>query len=190
MKRLTIIFLTLICLAFQTTDYNTEFSGVVLTETHFGDLDLTQLNNENIGSKVKSAFPELRMTKKTGKQDGPDFDFYLMSNEEMENIFFISMDGYDSTTVQTLWTKNKEIEDQYGVQVHQTTAELLKKRPNLRFHSDLHYNIYASENGSRIEYGLSGDFKAINDSTFVSNDYSVDKWQVEKMYVELIQWRK
>lgn len=190
MKRLTTIFLTLICLGFQPTINKTDLIKVVLTETHFGNLDLSHLNNEYIRSKVKSAFPDYSLTKKTGKKDGPDFDFYLISNENSKNIFFISIDGYESTTVKTVWTKIQEIKDKYEVQVHQTTEELLKKRPNLRFHSDFHYNIYASEKGSKIENGLLGDFKAINDTTFVSDDYSVEKWQVEKMYVELIQWRK
>lgn len=190
MKRLTIIFLTLICVGFQTTNNQTDLSKVVLTETHFGNLDLTQLNNENIISDVKSTFSDYYLTKKTGKQDGPDFDFYLVSNDQGENIFFISMDCYDLTKVQTVWTKNQEIKDQYGVQVHEKMNDLLKKRPNLRFHSDLHYNIYASEKGSKIEYGLSGDFKALNDSAFTAEDYSVEKWQVKNMYVELIQWRK
>lgn len=190
MKRLTIIFLILICLAFRTTENRTDLSQVVLTETHFGDLDLTQLEHESIRDQVKSAFPEFKLTKKTGKQDGPDFEFYVVSNNQEENIFFISMNDYDSTTVQTVWTNNQEIKDQYGVQVHQTTDDLLLKRPNLRFHSDLHYNIYASEKGSKIEYGLSGDFKALNDSAFTADDYSVEQWQTKNMYIELIQWRK
>lgn len=190
MKRITTIFLAFICLGFQSINNDTDLSKVTLTETRLGPLNLSGLNNENIRSKVKSAFPEYSLTKKTGRQDGPDFNLYMVNDSEGENIFYISMDGNDSTTVQTVSIKKKVIEDQYGIKVHQTVKEILHKRPNLTFHSDAHYNIYASERDSKIEYRLSGDFKPINDTNFVSENYSVEEWQVDKMYVEIIQWRK
>jgi len=190
MIRLVITFFALISLAFQTVGYNTTPGEAVLTETHLGELNLVDLSSENLKQAVNSAFPKLSLVKKSGRQDGPDFNYYSVSNAEEEDIFFISMDGNDSTRVQTVWIMNQDIQDQYEVQVLQKTDDLLKKRPNLKFHSNSHYTIYASESDSHIEYRLSGDFKALNDSVFTADDYSVEKWQVENMYVELIQWRK
>ncbi|MGB1284795.1 MAG: hypothetical protein ACPG44_10100, partial [Polaribacter sp.] len=77
-----------------------------------------------------------------------------------------------------------------GAFVGITIDSILTKRTDINFHSDLHYNIYASAKNSKIQYRLNGDFKSLNDSSFVAEDYKVEKWQIEGMKVEYLIWRK
>lgn len=166
-----------------------KLTEILLTETKIGDLELDKLRANNILTEIKSTFPDFQITKTIGQQDGPDFNLYQVANSGQE-IFFISMDSYDTTLVQDLWTSNKIIQDKYGLTVGQKIEAALEKRPALKFHSDLHQNIYATEKNSKIEYRLTGNFKTLNDTTFFADDYSVEKWQIDGMEIEYIIWRK
>jgi hypothetical protein len=114
-----------------------ELTEILLTETKLGDLEINKLNENNILTSIKSKFPDLQITKTVGQQDGPDFNLYQVTHYEQE-IFFISMDSYDTTLVQDLWTNNKIIKDEYGITVGQKIESALEKRPTLKLHSDLH----------------------------------------------------
>lgn len=202
MTRYTIILLTLsfVCCA-QTNSSDTEIHAsnlgmnteeltrIVLTETKLGALELNKLTENNILTKIKSAFPDFQITKTVGQQDGPDFNLYQVTQNKSE-IFFISMDSYDTLVVQELWTNNQIIQDEYGIDVGQKIEYALEKRPALKFHSDLHQNIYATAQNSKIEYRLTGHFKTLNDTTFFADDYSVEKWQTEGMEIDYLIWRK
>jgi len=202
MTRYSIILLTLIFLSCkQTSSSDTktresisenkeiELTEILLIESKLGDLNLNKLSENNMLTEIKSAFPDFQVTKTVGQQDGPDYNLYQVTHSEQE-IFFISMDSYDTTLVQDLWTNNKTIKDGYGISVGQKIEFALTKRPNLKFHSDLHQNIYATEKNSKIEYRLTGNFKTLNDTTFFADDYSVEKWQTEGMEIEYLLWRK
>jgi hypothetical protein len=202
MTRYTIILLTLIFLSCkQTSSSDTkthndssdikeiELTEILLTETKIGNLELDKLNENNILTEIKSTFPDFQITKTLGQQVGPDFNLYQVIHNGQE-IFFISMDSYDTTLVQDLWINNKIIKDEYGITVSQKIESALEKRPNLKFHSDLHQNIYATEKNSKIEYRLTGNFKTLNDTTFFADDYSVERWQTEGMEIEYLIWRK
>jgi hypothetical protein len=162
---------------------------ILLTETKLGNTNLNELDGTNIKQNLELGFPAFEIKQEIGQQDGPDFKLYQV-NYMNEEIFFVSMDSYDSMLVQDIWTKNPKIKDEYGSFVGITIDSILTKRIDINFHSDLHYNIYASAKNSKIEYRLSGDFKNLNDSSFVAEDYKVEKWQVEGMKVEYLIWRK
>ena len=202
MTRYSILLLTLIFISCnQTNSRDTktkessleinkeEMSEILLTETKLGDLELNKLTEKNMLTEIKSAFPDFKITKTVGQQDGPDYNLYQITQSKQE-IFFVSMDSYDTLVVQDLWTNNKIIQDEYGVTVGQKVESALEKRPTLKFHSDLHQNIYATEKNSKIEYRLTGNFKTLNDTTFFAADYSVEKWQTEEMEIEYLIWRK
>lgn len=162
---------------------------ILLTETRLGDLELENLKEKNILTEIHSNFPDFQITKKVGQQDGPDYSYYEVTHLGQE-LFFISMDSYDTSLVQDLWTNNKIIKDEYGITVGQKIENALKNRPTLKFHSDLHYNIYASDKNSKIEYRLTGYFKPLSDTAFVTKDYLVEKWQTTGMTIEYLIWRK
>lgn len=202
MTRYSILLLTLIFISCnQTNSRDTktkesnleinkeEMSEILLTETKLGDLELNKLTEKNMLTEIKSAFPDFKVTKTVGQQDGPDYNLYQITRSKQE-IFFISMDSYDTLVVQDFWTNNKIIQDEYGVTVEQKVESVLEKRPTLKFHSDLHQNIYATEKNSKIEYRLKGNFKTLNDTTFSADDNSVEKWQTEGMEIEYLIWRK
>jgi len=166
-----------------------DLKEILLTETKLGYTNLNELDGNNIKKNLELGFPGFEIIKEVGQQDGPDFILYQV-NYMNEEIFFISMDSYDTTLVQDIWTKNSKIKDEYGAKVGAYIDSVLIKRPELKFHADLHYNIYASKENSKILYRLAGDFKSLSDSSFVSEDYSVEKWQIEGMVVEYLIWRK
>ena len=166
-----------------------ELTEIKLTETKFGDLELDKLKESNIPTEIQSKFPDFQVVKKVGQQDGPDYNYYEVTHSGQE-IFFISMDSYDTSLVQDLWTDNRLIKDEYGIKVGQKIETALEKRPTLKFHSDLHYNIYATDINSKIEYRLTGDFKPLSDTAFVTKDYLVEKWQTVGMTIEYLIWRK
>jgi hypothetical protein len=166
-----------------------DLKEILLTETKLGNTNLNGLDGTNIKQNLKSGFPAFKIKKEIGQQDGPDFKLYQVEymNEE---IFFISMDSYNSMLVQDIWTKNPKIKDEYGLFVGVSIDSALANRPDLNFHSDLHYNIYASAKNSKIQYRLNGEFKSLNDSSFVAEDYSVEKWQIEGMKIEYLIWKR
>lgn len=162
---------------------------ILLTEKRLGALELENLKEKNILTEIHSKFADFQVIKKVGQQDGPDYNYYEVTHLGQE-IFIISMDAYDTSIVQDLWTNNKLIKDEYGITVGQKIDNALKNRPTLKFHSDLHYNIYATDKNSKIEYRLTGDFKPLSDTAFVTKDYLVEKWQTTGMTIEYLIWRK
>jgi hypothetical protein len=162
---------------------------IMLTETKLGDIELNKLTENNILKEIKSAFPDLQVTKTVGQQDGPDFNLYQITQSE-HDIFFVSMDTHDTVNVHSLWTTNNIIKDKYGLSVGHKIEYAIEKRPTLKFHSDLHQNIYATNKNSKIEYRLTGKFKALNDTAFFAEDYSVEKWQTDGMEIEYLIWKK
>uniref|UniRef100_UPI00260DC5A3 hypothetical protein n=1 Tax=uncultured Aquimarina sp. TaxID=575652 RepID=UPI00260DC5A3 len=144
---------------------------------------------KNIKRELELTFPKFKVQKEIGQQDGPNFNLYEVTYLN-EQIFFVSMDSYDSNIVQDLSTKHVKIKDEYDVSIGLTVDSLIINRPNLSFRADLHYNIYASQKNSKIEYRLKGNLKTLNDSLITADDYSVKKWQIEGMTVEYLIWRK
>lgn len=166
-----------------------DLKEILLTETKLGNINLNELDGKNIKQNLKLRLPAFKIKEEIGQQDGPDFKLYKAEylNEE---IFFVSMDSYDSLLIQDIWTKNSKIIDEYGLFVGMSIDSVLTKRPSMNFHSDLHSNIYASAENSKIQYRLNGKFKSLNDSSFVAEDYSVEKWQIEGMKIEYLIWKK
>src|SRR5690554_1267853 len=89
MTRYSIILLTLIffsCKQTNSSDKKTqessletnkeEMTEILLTETKLGDLELNKLTENNMLTEIKSAFPDFKVTKTVGQQDGPDFNLY------------------------------------------------------------------------------------------------------------------
>jgi len=163
--------------------------NVLLSESKLGYLELDQLTGNNIIENIELKFPGFKINKKIGRQDGPSFILYQGIYMD-ELIFFISMDSENPDLIKDISTENDKIIDEYGVFVGMKSDSIQKLRPNLNFHSDLHQNIYASINDSKIEYRLKGKIKNLNDSLAVSKNLELEKWQVEEMEVEYIVWKK
>lgn len=166
-----------------------DLQEIILTETNLGTTYLNDLDSTNINHILKSAFPAFEIKANIGEQDGPDFMFYQVEYKNQE-IFFVSMHANNPKLVQDIYTNSPIIRDQYGLFVGSTTDSILAKRPEINFHSDLHDNIYASAKNSKIQYRLKGDFKSQKDSSSGSDDFKIDKWQVEAMNVAYIIWKK
>lgn len=161
----------------------------ILSEQGLGNLTFETLGT-NTADKIKEAFPKLEVFKTVGHQDGPDYDLYEVSKGGEEVVFYVSMDWEVPNKVhQVRLPESSEILDQYGVKSALTDAELKKLRTTIKFHADLHYNIYGYVEGSKIKYKLKGNFKSLENGDFVASDYSVTSWQVEGMTVEYLIWQ-
>ena len=170
-------------------DYLNKRAIPILTETKLGAIDLFELNGENIITNLQGEFLDLEITKQVGQQDGPDFIFYSLSKKK-EELAYVSMDSEDSNQVQSLTILSAEIVDVYGLKVGMSADKLSSTRNSIIFNADLHMNIYAKVKNSNILYRLSGDLINLNDSTYVSENYSVEYWQTSKMKIESISWQK
>ena len=170
-------------------DYLNKKAIPILTETKLGAIDLFELNGENIITNLQGEFLDLEITKQVGQQDGPDFIFYSLSKKK-EELAYVSMDSEDSNQVQSLTILSAEIVDVYGLKVGMSADKLSSTRNSIIFNADLHMNIYAKVKNSNILYRLSGDLINLNDSTYVSENYSVENWQTSKMKIESISWQK
>ena len=170
-------------------DYLNKRTIPILTETKLGAIDLFELNGENIITNLQGEFLDLEITKQVGQQDGPDFIFYSLSKKK-EELAYVSMDSEDSNQVQSLTILSAEIVDVYGLKVGMSADKLSSTRNSIIFNADLHMNIYAKVKNSNILYRLSGDLINLNDSTYVSENYSVENWQTSKMKIESISWQK
>lgn len=162
---------------------------VLLTEAKLGNTALDELHGMNIKTSLKIGFPAFEIKETIGQQDGPEFKLYQL-NYMNEEIFFISMDCYDSMLVQDIWIRSSMIKDEYGSFVGISIDSILAKRTDLKFNLDLHHNVYASSRNSKIQYRLIGEFKVINDSFSGTEDLNLENWQIEGMKVEYIIWRK
>ena len=167
----------------------TQRTGLELSDSRLGELNLNLLNVQEINEQLKMAFPTYNVERGIGQQDGPDFTYYEVSSEN-ENLFRIDLDGNDSTQIFEIWIISNNIKDSDGIGIGSSLEELKKSKSNLRFHADVHYNIYASTGSSKLLYRLTGSFKMLNDSTMVAPDYSVKEWQLGDNSVEHLIWRK
>ncbi len=162
---------------------------IVLSESNLGSLVLDSINGKNLHAEVKNAFPSSTIKKEIWQEEGQFFTVYRIGAEENEP-FQIMMNPLDSLEVQSVHIKDFLVEDQFGLKRGQTIDSIFLKRPQVRFHSDLHFRIYASVENSKVEYILTGALKALNDSLIIYPDYSVEDWQVEDMKIEALIWRK
>jgi len=170
-------------------DYLENKNKRTITETQLGQIELNDLSGANMIEKLQSEFKQSKINKEIGQQDGPDFILYSVIYEDKENIY-ISMDSEDSTILKSITILTPEIKDNYGLGVGMPTQKIIETRKNISFYADLHMNIYANEDNSNIKYRLNGDLKNLNDSTYVSDNQSVEDWQVNEMKIEFIIWDK
>ena len=164
-------------------------SELNLTESRLGRLDLSTLNGINLIDKLNEVFPENTIERKIGRQDGPDFIYYEVKNDSQE-LFSIHLDPYDTSKVQEIWIKTSKVSDEFGISTGSSLNEIETQRPDIRYHVDLHYNVYGCVPSSNIKYRLTVGFKQLNDSLLVESDYSLQRWQLESNLVEYIIWSK
>ena len=164
-------------------------SDPILTERSLGSIDLTRLDSANIHQELRRAFPYCSLESGLAQQDGPDFILYEVKLEG-ESIVFVSMDTDASNEVREVAVQTAGILDQYGVFPSCEVSHLITERPDVKFHVDLHSNIYAKVPGSRIGYRLAGPVLPLNDSMMTRADFGVERWQVGGMKVGFLIWIK
>ena len=162
---------------------------VVLSEDRLGALVLSELTSMNIEKELTTLFPKSQVTKQVGQQDGPDFILYEVMQEN-NSVLYASMDPENSVELSSLTIVSPEIVDLYGLSVGSTSNEIKIHRPHTIVHADFHLNIYAGIENSKIKYRLIGDFKNLNDTMAISENYSVEDWQISEMKIEFIIWEK
>lgn len=180
----------LITIALVVSTISDQDTTILLTRFELGELDLIKLDARKIETQVSDAFPDFKVTKEVGQQDGPDYIFYSVRDGN-EELFIIRLDGNDSTRVDEVWMTSPRIKNQQGISIRDSFEKLKSTNENLKLYADLHYNIYASQVYNPILFRLeAGNMKMLNDSTVLSSDYSVKEWQIDNPDIEYIIWRK
>ena len=164
-------------------------SDPVLTEKSLGYIDLTRLDSMNVHRELLRGFPYCSLERGMAQQDGPDHMLYEVKLEG-ESIVFVSMDNDASNEVREVAVQTAGILDQYGVFPSCEVSHLITERPDVKFHADLHSNIYAKVPGSRIGYRLAGPVLPLNDSMMTRADFGLERWQVGGMKVGFLIWSK
>ena len=159
---------------------NNKFNKLVLSENSLGNFPLKKgmpLSEE----KIKNFFPNFKVTKTIGAQDGPDFFRYARGN----NIH-VSTPSTESNTLEEInITQDSIFRDQYNVQLGMTIKEVAAKRGPLKITSTMHYHIYLYQKDSNIMYKMS--LGTYND--FDKYSYTIDELIKYQSKVKAIHWR-
>ncbi len=166
---------------FQTNNNtNKELNKLVLSENSLGNFPLKKgmpLSEE----ELKNFFPNFKITKTIGRQDGPDFFRYAIGN----NIR-LSTPSTDNNTLEEInITRDSTYRDQYNVQLGMTIKEVAAKRGSLQIITTMHYHIYLYQKNSNIMYEMS--LGTYND--YDKYSYTIDELIKYKSKVMAIHWR-
>ena len=155
----------------------TKTTKLVLDENSLGDFKIskeTLLSEE----KLQKAFPNYKVTKKIGQQDGPNFNLYELGSDAM-----LMTQKTSTNNLFKIWCDhNSKIVDEYGVAVETSFEELIKKRPNLK-HTTEQFKTYLYQENSNICYQI----QLLNYNSPDKKEYSIE--EIKDSKVIAIIWK-
>ncbi len=157
-----------------------EQNKLVLSENSLGNFPLIKgmpLSEE----KIKNFFPNFKVTKTIGAQDGPDFFRYAIGN----NIHLSTPSTESNTLEEINITQDPIFRDQYNVKLGMTIKEVRAKRGPLKITTTAHYHVYLYQKDSNIMYEMS--LGTYND--FDKYSYTIDELIKYNSKVRAIHWR-
>ncbi len=103
--------------------------------------------------KLRTAFTNFSVTQKTGQQDGPDFIYYDISDNQGE-LFWIKMQVENMEKIDSIHVTSPKIHDQYGLRVGSAYREVIHIRPRLIVETDDRFHTYVGHSAENIAYEL------------------------------------
>lgn len=133
-------------------------AALVLGNSALGPLELdadTELSLE----KLKSVFVGLTVERKVGQQDGPDFVYFEISDQEGE-LFWIKAQDDDPGKIDSVHVTSDKVVDQYGLKIGSSYTQIHGVRPALLVETDEHFHTYVGNRKEEIVYELSCPYAA------------------------------
>ena len=130
-----------------------------------------------------------RVTRKTGQQDGPDFEYIDIKNRD-EVVLFVAFEYDNPCRINEIRILDTSIADTFGVRIGDSYNVLKKKRPTSFSNStDYHQHTYLYPKGSNIYYEISG-FDMTVDMLDEIEKMVLTEEQMQKCKVESIIWKQ
>jgi hypothetical protein len=133
---------------------------IELTESAINGVALPVIPGD-VKSFLKNAFQGFELTQKTGKQDGPDFEYFELSKDTKSLALFI-FDAERKNRVQEVIIKNPEIVCPYGLRIGDSYENILDKRgaESLKNYSNMRNQVYVYKDFSNISYEVNASIPA------------------------------
>lgn len=122
---------------------------MVLKEDSLNDISLKKGMALEIAI-LEKYFPNAKIKKEVGQQDGPDYVFYTIDKD----VVFSTSNTQSSVLSHIAIKGNSRISDAYGIEVGYTFDDIKAKRPDIKIVTE-HFHIYLYEKGSNISYEMS-----------------------------------
>jgi len=155
---------------------------LVLSKNKIGPLKLDGNITLDL-KKLRTAFTNLSVEQKTGQQDGPDFVYYDISDNEGE-LFWIKMQVENTKKIDSIHVTSPKIHDQYGLRIGSTYREVIHIRPRLNFKTDDHFHTYVGHPAENIAYELVVPYS----ENYQGPDRKPTKQEVERGRVKKLLW--
>jgi len=156
--------------------------ALVLTNDKFGALRLDRNTKLDLQG-LRAVLVELSVTENIGQQDGPDFVYYQVSDDEGE-IFWIKAQVDDPDKINAVHVTSPHIIDQFGLKIGSTYAEILRARPGVIVETDDHFHTYVGHPEENIAYELTVPYA----SDYEGPDRSPTKQEIERGVIERLIW--
>ncbi len=153
---------------------------LVLAENDFGALKLKK-DTKTSQKAIEQAFPDLKVLREVGHQDGPDFIYYHLKDDSLTRASFKMFD-YDENLIDRILIEDSTIKDEYGMAVGTTYSRLKKTRPALETVIGDHMVFYVTEVGSPIGYEIWGNTDSLSIDI---NNY----WEAKIVESEISDWK-
>lgn len=153
------------------------YGEVRLHENKLGTMVLSHGMNIDLAS-LRAKFKMLKIIRKKGQQDGPDFIYYQFYKNKKEYFSMKARDDNEKKLDQ-INISSRNISDQYNVSIGISYIKLKKLRPKIQLTNGAHYHTYVYVRGSNISYEISGDFQGPDRDDFKESE--VLNWKVSQI---------
>lgn len=150
---------------------------LVLSNTSIGPLSLDKEMKLDV-DELKRLFSGYTLESGIGQQDGPDYTYYEISNDE-EVLLHIKAQDEDPSRVEIIYIRSELVTDEYGLKVGMSYKDIKRIRPKLIHNTDYHYHTYMAYPEESILYEITGDFEGPDRTDFKESE--IDTWTISEI---------
>jgi len=132
---------------------------------------------------IKQTFPDLKVEKEIGQQDGPDFPLFSIRNGNDLIIYFF-MDIEDSTKLNEVVILDDIVKDEYDLKIGDSYEKIKTKRADVQTFTDYHQHTYAYFDNSKIRYEINGQADLSENAdmeNLVFTEEQIRDWKIERI---------
>lgn len=173
-----------------TSEQKTDYRKLVLSENTLDTFSIP-FPEKNMLSKLRNYYGLYKVRTMIGQQDGPDFTYIDISEEDNSPIAYLKFDPINKYKLDEIRIVSSNAIDQYGIQVGDSYQQLIQKRKdNFKTSTNYHQHTYLFAANSNILYELTGDFTMTEEMLGNIEEFELTEEQLQKCTVEFIIWRR